>query len=473
MTNLAFSIWKRFRLSLKNDSTSFSSLKASTQDGLWHAMMLGLGETYLGAFAVILQGSVLEIGILGTLPIFLGAGFQLAGVWIMERVESRRYLLSQIAFYQAIIWFGIAFLPYFVQTRSKALLWLILFVAFHQIASGLITPVWNSLIGDLVPSEIRGSYFASRNRICTAVTLAAVIIAGIVLDLFQRFHQPLWGFTLIFLSASFARAISAVWLSRHEDPPFGISVEDKFSFVDFIGQITRTNFGRFTFFVAFMNFGVWFAAPYFAIYMLRELQFGLGEFTIVLGAAVLSQIIAFPYWGSISDRYGNKKILDVCGAGICIAPFLWTVSGTAGYLVFVQIVAGFFWAGYNLSVTNFLFDAVSPQKRARCVAYQSTINGVLILSGSLAGSYTASKFPLFLNFEKWFWIKNSLYVQVFFISGVLRIITLFSFIPSFREVREVEPIRRRDVLYRIAHIRPFGTVTIRPITKDKASSVSR
>ena len=53
-----------------------SSLKTSTIEGSWWAVMYGSVETYFGAFFEFLKYSSYEISILSTLPLFIGSIFQ-------------------------------------------------------------------------------------------------------------------------------------------------------------------------------------------------------------------------------------------------------------------------------------------------------------------------------------------------------------------------------------------------------------
>ena len=74
-------------------------------------------------------------------------------------------------------------------------------------------------------------------------------------------------------------------------------------------------------------------------------------------------------------------------------PILWLFSADFYYLVIVQALTGLVWAGFNLSAANFLFDAVSPPKRARCVAYQALVNATFVFAGSLLGGIVAGHLP--------------------------------------------------------------------------------
>jgi len=104
----------------------------------------------------------------------------------------------------------------------------------------------------------------------------------------------------------------------------------------------------------------------------------------------------------------------------------------------VQIVSGLAWAGFNLAAANFLFDAVSPPKRGRCVAYQSAINGVFVLAGSMTGGYLATHVGQPLHFWSWFNVPESPYLLLFLLSALSRGLVVAFFLRIFREVRPVE-----------------------------------
>ena len=70
-----------------------SSLKISTVEGSWWAVMYGAVETYFGAFFEYLKYTSFEISILSTFPIFFGALFQNMTGWFYDILRSRKKLL--------------------------------------------------------------------------------------------------------------------------------------------------------------------------------------------------------------------------------------------------------------------------------------------------------------------------------------------------------------------------------------------
>lgn len=432
-------------------------------DGMCGALMLGFGETYLSAFAVFLGAGAMEISLLAALPQFFGSLFQMLSVVLSEKFQSRRKFITTLATAQVPLWAAIALLAFFNQLAISAHVLIALVIAYH-ISAGLYMPVWSSLIGDIVPNEIRGRYFGERNRWISFLSFTALLIGGKMLSFFQARDLSAWGFFCVFSIAALARAWSARWLSRYEDPPAIHHKENRFTLFDFLGRARHSNFARFVFFVGAMNCAVFIAAPLFTLYMLRDLQMTYFDYTLVSGTAVLSQIITFRAWGRISDRYGNKQILDFCCFGVSIVPLLWLFSSHFWWLIIVQLFAGGIWAGYNLAASNFMFDAVTPGKRSRCVAYQAFVNTSFLLCGSILGARLATSIGTPIPLHEVFNVPHSPILQVILISGIVRWLIAIFFRNSFTEVRAVKTAQPREIIYRIAHFHPFSGLLFRPIT---------
>lgn len=435
------------------------SLSASVRDGVSQAVMMGAGETYLGPFGIFLGASTIQVGLLATLPQLFGALMQLAGARLMPLFRSRRTVIVSGVLVQAGLWIPMAFLPLLFEKGVSRIFFLILLASLYFGANGAVVPVWNSLIGDLVPSQIRGRFFGNRNRLTGMSTFLSLIVAGIILHFFQRMGTPENGYLIIFAAAFFARLNSARWLARYDDPELFIDPEQIFTFRQFLRRSPYSNFAKFVFFVGGINLGVAFSAPYFALYMLRDLNMSYIEFTAIVAVSTITQFLTFRHWGALSDRFGNKKILSICGWGVATVPILWLAKPYTGYLVIIQIYGGFVWAGFNLAVANFIFDAVTPAKRALCVAYQGLVNGVCVFIGSVAGGFTAALLPEVYKLGPYVWKPLSVLPVIFLLSGILRMIAAGIMLRKFKEVRPVEPIKARELIFRVSHLKPVAGVS--------------
>jgi hypothetical protein len=232
------------------------------------------------------------------------------------------------------------------------------------------------------------------------------------------------------------------------DLPFKPTTESEFTFLMFLGRFKESNFVKFVLYVSSITFATHLAAPYFSVYLLRDLRFSYLGYMSVHLAAVASGLVAFPIWGKHADVVGNAKILKITSLLIPLIPLLWLVSKRFVYLTGVEFFAGFVWGGFNLCTTNFIYDAVSPEKRVRCLGYFNLINGMAIFGGASLGGFLADRLPLLWGFS---------FLSLFLLSGLLRFLAHFFLSRHFREVREsARKVSSVRLFFSVVGIRPLA-----------------
>jgi MFS family permease len=441
---------------------SFLSTKTSkdiVKEGSLDAVKIGAAETYFGAFGVFLGGTPLQIGALATVPPLIGAMAQTIGMRLAERVASRRDVIVRCIRTQAVLCLLFGLVSLLGNTDGWSLWALIALVSLYHITIGLIAPLWNSLIGDLVPPTSRGEFFGYRNKWMAIVTFAGVVAGGEVIHLFAGQGLGAIGYGCIFAIASLSRLLSGVLMKAVPDAAIHVPDDSKFSFWQFIVRARQSNFVRFVLFVSAMNFATAISGPYFAMYMLNDLHLSYREYMMVVAAVVLVQFAVMRSWGALSDQFGNRQIMRVCGTLVSINPILWLVSSNFWWVVFIQLYSGLFWAGFNLAAANFVFDAVTAPKRARCFAYQSIVNGVLVFVGSAIGGYVATNVSSAANAPFAFLVAESSFLVLFVASGMLRMLVMLLLFPTFSEVRKVQRVRGYQLLIRVVSLRPLWGAT--------------
>lgn len=433
------------------------SSKSLVKEGACDAVKIGAAETYFSPLGVFLGATPLQIGALATLPPFLGAIFQLFGMRLSERSASRRTTVLSLIRVQSLVCLPIAALPVLLGQGWMASALLIVLVTLYHITIGLIAPIWNSLAGDIIPPASRGEFFGYRNKWMAILTFSAVLLGGQVLHQCTALGVTAWGYAGIVLLAALARFCSSVPMRAVSDPQLHVPLESKFSFWQFVSRARQSNFVKFVVFVSFMNFATAISGPYFAMYMLQDLHFSYHQYTMVVSTVVLAQFVVMRSWGAVSDQFGNRRIMLVCGTLVSINPMLWLISSKLWFVLLIQLYSGIFWAGFNLAAANFVFDAVTPQKRARCIAYQAIINGLFVLSGSLLGGVLATSMPFSWSASLAWLVEPSRFLALFVFSGVLRVVAVAWLLPRFREVRDVAHIPGHEMVIRITALRPlFG-----------------
>ena len=411
------------------------TLKSSIKDGIFSSTMVGFGESFFSAFAVFLKANNIQLGLLGSLPQTLGSLSQLLSNKIIDYFKSRKKVVCIGAFLQALMYIPIAFLFLFEKFN---IYYLLLFVSLYWIFGTIISPAWNSWIGELVPSEKRGVYFGKRNKLAGFSSFISFLMGGYILQILSSGKTQYIGFTIIFLIAFASRIISFYYLTKGYEHKYVTVNEAKFTFIEFLKKAKFRNYGLFVIYLCTMNFSIYIAAPFFAPYMLNNLNFDYKTFTIVSAAALITKFIMMPMWGKLTDKYGSKKVLTVSGFLMPILPLLWTLSTDLFYLILIQIYSGFVWAGFEMASFNFIFDSTSQEKRATCVAYFNVLNGFFILIGAILGG-------LIVRYNHMFWSK---YYLVFIVSFVLRYLSSLIFLPRLKEVRDVERIPYNRLLFK-------------------------
>lgn len=429
------------------------SLRYSIYDGTASAVMDGMTASFLTPFAIALNASVNLIAALSYVPQLVGAFTQLFAAKIVELLRDRRRILVVSAFIHAILWIPMLLIPYL--NRNQAYL-LVFYVAIQTIFVQIMVPVGNSLLGDIVPKYERGRFFGLRNKVVGVTTFLSALSAGFILNYFAP-KNPFAGFAILFSIAFAGRSTSAFFKAMMINPAADLEHAEKFSIFDFVKKMEKTNYGHFVIYLSLFKFATSIAAPFFAVYMLQNLNFSYLQFTIVIASELVASFIAMGIWGKLIDGRGTKHVLFITGILTPLIPFFWLFSKNFYYLIAVEVFSGLAWAGFNLSSSNFIFDAVQPENRVRCIAYYKFFESISIFTGAALGGFLISHMPS--------WIFASTILLVFFISGVLRLLVSLILLPTLKEARLIEMGIGHSFFKRYLTIRPSEGLVFEVIGK--------
>ena len=114
------------------------------------------------------------------------------------------------------------------------------------------------------------------------------------------------------------------------------------------------------------------------------------------------------------------------------------------------MLSGFAWSGFNLCATNFIYDAVTPEKRTRCIAYFNVFTGMALFLGALLGGFLLNVLPALFGYK---------ILSLFLIASILRFITVLFLSGKIKEVRKIEQITSKELFYSVVGIKPILGVT--------------
>ncbi len=417
------------------------SLDISLSKGAFGVLTTGLTQEFFTPFILFLGANARHVGILNGFINLFSSIIQLFSAEVLEKFKSRKKMVSVFIIVQLAALSVIVGLT----MTGRMHYWIFIILAVLFVSAGtFFQPAWASFLCDLAGESRRGEYFGWRSRILGLLGVAGMITGGLILHGMEQ--NLLYGFCLLFGLGLFARSLSFLSLQRMREPSLTYNKEDVFSFLQFFLRLKKSNFAKFVIFVALMNFSVNLAAPYFAVLMLKDLKFNYLVYSMVTMVAPLALYLNIPRWGQHADKVGNLKVIKLTSRLLGLIPLFWIVNQSPLYLAGVEMFAGFLWAGFNLSSANFIYDAASPQKRTRCIAYFNVVNGFALACGALLGGWLVRYLPPLSGYK---------ILSLFFISACLRLGVSWFLPRVLKEVRNVEHVKSVDLFFSMIRLRPI------------------
>jgi len=127
-------------------------------------------------------------------------------------------------------------------------------------------------------------------------------------------------------------------------------------------------------------------------YMANRFGAAPAVITALFGAYSLCQLIAAPFWGRLSDRYGRRPILISSLAGACVSYLILGLANSLGWL-FVSRILGGFMAGNIAAAFAYASDVSLPEKRAASLGMVGAAIGIGFTLGPAVGGLLAGNDP--------------------------------------------------------------------------------
>jgi multidrug resistance protein len=132
-------------------------------------------------------------------------------------------------------------------------------------------------------------------------------------------------------------------------------------------------------------------------YMADRFGASPGLITPILGAYSLCQLVAAPFWGRLSDRYGRRPILMSSLAGACVSYVILGLATSLWGLLMSRVLAGFM-AGNISAAFAYASDISAPENRAKALGTVGAAIGVGFMLGPAIGGLLAGNDEHTANF---------------------------------------------------------------------------
>jgi MFS family permease len=245
--------------------------------------------------------------------------------------------------------------------------------------------------------------------LATAVGAGLSMIAGVSIDSYTKvFGDALGIYSILFLIGGTAGLVGAVILGRIPEPRMQPSPRTGLLQV-LIEPFREANFRKLILFLGSWNFAVTFAAPFFAVYMLKRLELTM---TWIIGFSVISQVfnvLFFRIWGKLADRFTNKSVLTVSGPLFILSFLIWPFLTlperhflTIPLLALIHVLGGISLAGVALCSGNLALKTAPYGRATAFLAVNALVCGVAatvapVIAGVLADWFAVKELTFTLR----------------------------------------------------------------------------
>jgi len=347
-------------------------------------------STLLPAFAERLGASNLVIG---AIPALMAVGWTLPSIFAANHAQGLERKVPFIVRYTVFERFpylvlGLAAILAAERWPGATLALLLAMLLVMTTAGGVLMPAWLDVIAYVVPSNLRGRFFAAANGFGALLGIGGAAAVGVILD---RYGYP-FGYGLCFLIGAAFLVVSYFCLRQVDNPPSSVQGEQlpTSQFLRRLPGLLRDDPNLRNLIVArsIVVCGQM-ATGFYSAYALKELDAPdaqVGLFTI---AVLISQTLGTFALGWLADHRGHVLVLAI-GALVTAVGAVAALVAPSVDLLYVSFASmGLSLAAGNVSGFSVAMDMGPEAERPTYVAINNSALAPFQLLAPLAGGVLA------------------------------------------------------------------------------------
>jgi MFS family permease len=322
------------------------------------------GGAFITGFALKLGADTIHIGLMSTLPM-LCILVQLLAAAVVERGADRRRMTILWSLGGVFGWVGVLLIPLLGGGPSLGKVWLLIgtltLITLFAYVAGSARGSW---VGDLIPETMRGAFFGRLFMYSAIVSGVFGLLGGRLMDGLK--HQGAGAFCALFaVGAGLGLFSVLLYLPQPHASPAPAE-----------GACFRTHvratFANRPFMLVMLYALLWslqsIAWPFYNTYMLDDLKMSYFWISFTGIPAMLTMVLASPFWGRIVDRYGCRPVLVACTAACVPIPLVWlwldTPLAVTVVVSAVNLFGGFLGSGISVALSTLVYKATPSAGRA-------------------------------------------------------------------------------------------------------------
>jgi len=366
----------------KNDSPQRKGMRVAVYEGAVAVVITYLlAPPFLTAYLLYLGANSQQIGIVLAIPALANL-LQMITAALLQRFPNRKAVYIFFGSIHRVAAVATGAVPFLFPKE----LWIPVYIAMFGIASvstSMLNVVWSSLISDMVPEQVRGSYFGFRNIVGGATGSLFMFTMGVVLDRFPGAE----GFYIIYAVGIAAAVANIILFTLYPNPKFERSKSA--SAAGHLSVPFRDGaFLRVLLFLTGWTLLANLAFPFFSYVMLDVLGIGYQAVSTLTILQTFAAMAGYYVWGRLSVRYSTRTLLLRSLPVIAAACLAWGAMAALpaiAVLVAVVILTGF-GTGANAQVVFIYVIGETPKAdRPAYIGAYYTITGIAGFLGPTAG----------------------------------------------------------------------------------------
>ncbi|MCL2821223.1 MAG: MFS transporter [Oscillospiraceae bacterium] len=395
------------------------------------------GGVAFAGYASALGAREFAFGLISALPVLAGL-FQIYASNLVMKTGKYKTMFMTGGVIQRVSWIVVAFIPYFFSVEDSRIWALIVLVTLAAMSGSCVGITHMTLMGSVIPIDIRGRYITTRQKVCTAAGLIFGLCIAFMLDYIPGFL----GYTVVFGIGGIAGLIDILMYHNvkfsaipAKSAGFSLGASIKSCF-------TTPKVRNYLLFWTFWCFAINLSGPFFNKYAIDVLN--LSYLSIIVFGQIVAQtmmILVISRWGVFLDRYGSVPMMLISSIAATVIAFVWMFAapGILWPLIVFNCLGGIFWCANEACMANMQLSHTPVDGRPAVLAVYAVFTSVataaaLLTSGALLETFS----PIMASLElTYLGTPFDHYKLVFCIGIIVRFAVIAIFLPRVWNEKEM------------------------------------
>jgi len=385
---------KFYSSNLENNSLDKSLFYLKLDAIFSQTMGLLISSIFITPLLLWHKATLLHIGIFSVI-VYLASLSQLFSLKLLHKFNKPKHIcfLSSLFARLSLLSLGIILIFYM---DLEPLVILSIFLLFY-VLSNISSMAFSYWMYYLVPSHIRGRFFASRMRI--ALIIANIIALSLIIFLQSNYISlNVYLYEYFPLISSVIGLIGLIFLYRVKEVQSANIANLSLRTVRKLLRINTMKKHMKSIFLLY--FAISMVLPFYTYYLLVRLGMDMISIVILNTLSQLLLILSIKEWGNLIDRFGVKPVLRLNAYLYIITFLIWPFTTlperyvlSLPLLIIIFSLIGITTGGLNLSANLISYKLLRNEESA----YSITVNNIFISLGSLLGSIFGTMLSMPLN----------------------------------------------------------------------------